>query len=41
MKVECTERAIGVAQHDLRMALKNQRKSAPGGADIDCLPQPV
>ena len=41
LKIEGAERAVLVVQDDLRMALKQQREGAAGGADVDRLPQPV
>jgi hypothetical protein len=35
------ERPVVGVDNDLRLALKQQRKGTPGGADVDCLPQPV
>jgi len=40
-EVKCPKRAICRIDDDLRLALKKQSESAPGGADIYSLPQPV
>ena len=40
-KIKSAEGTVGIIQNDLGVALKEQRESAPGGADIDCLPEPV
>ena len=40
-KIVRLERAVGVIEHDLRMALEEQGEGAPRGADIDRLPEAV
>jgi len=40
-KIKSAERTVGIIQNDLRLALKEESESATGGADIDCLPEPV
>ena len=40
-KIKSAERAVRLVHHDLRLALKQQREGAAGGADVDRLPQPV
>lgn len=40
-KAESLKRTVHSAKHNLRMAFKEESKRAPGGADIDRLPQPV
>jgi len=41
LKIEGAERAVGMGQHRLGMALKEQRQRPAGGADVDRLPEPV
>jgi len=41
LKVERAERTVTVAQHGLGVTLEQQGQGAPGGADVDRLPQPV
>jgi len=40
-EIEGAERAVGIVQYDLCVALKEEGESPAGGADIDCLPEPV
>jgi hypothetical protein len=40
-KIEGLEGAVGVVLDDVGVAFKKQRESAPCGADIHCLPEPV
>jgi hypothetical protein len=40
-EIQGAERTVGIVQHNLRVALKEESESPAGGADIDCLPEPV
>ncbi len=40
-KIQGAKRAVGIVQNDLCVALKEESESPAGGADIDCLPEPV
>jgi hypothetical protein len=41
LEAEGAERAVRVVHDDLRVALKQKGERPAGGADIDCLPEPV
>lgn len=41
LKVERAERSVVAVEDDVRLALKQKCEGAPGGADVDRLPQPV
>jgi hypothetical protein len=40
-KIQGAERAVRIIQNDLGVTLKEESESATGGADINCLPEPV
>jgi hypothetical protein len=40
-KIQGAERAVRIIQNDLGVTLKEESESATGGADIDCLPEPI
>ena len=41
VEIKGLERAVVAVEHDLGVALEQQRQRAAGGADVDRLPQPV